>query len=97
MFARYQGGALDEWTARRLRALATPPLARYLLAQPPRYGNRRRPRVRIVRLDVARAGKRAVKAAALLDYGQRRRSLFELELEQSDGGWRVSALYPSGG
>lgn len=95
--ARYQRGPIDELTARRLHEVATPQLARYLLAQPPRPSGVGQARVRIVRLDLTGPAHGPVKAAALLSYGHRRRSLFELQLELMDGSWRVSALYPSGG
>lgn len=96
-FARYQRGPIDEPTARRLHELATPQLARYLLAQPPRRSGVGKTRVRVVRLDLTGPLHGPVKAAALLAYGHRRRSLFELQLELVDGSWRVSGLYPSGG
>lgn len=96
-FARYQRGPVDEPTARRLHELATPQLARYLLAQPPRESGAGQARVRVVRLDLTGPGHGPVKAAALLANGHRRRSLFELQLELAAGSWRVSGLYPSGG
>jgi hypothetical protein len=96
-FARYQRGPIDEPTARRLHELATPQLARYLLAQPPRESGAGQARGRVVRLDLTGSMDGPVKAAALLAYGQGRRSLFELQLELVDGSWRVSGLYPSRG
>ena len=96
-FAHYQRGPVDEPTARRLHELATPQLARYLLAQPPRPSGTGQARVRIVRLDLTGPVHGPVKAAALLAYGQGRRSLFELQLERLGGSWRISGLYPSGG
>lgn len=95
-FARYQGGRLDDTTVRRLRALATPELAAYLLAQPPRPTQPSHARMRIERLDVAGPQDGRMKAAALLAYGNERRSLFEIALESSDDHWRVTELYPSG-
>lgn len=96
-FARYQGGRLDEQTVRRLRTLATPQVATYLLAQPPREGSSPSPRVQITRLDLTGPQSGPVKAAALLAYRHRPRSLFEVQLERLDGRWRVSRLYPSEG
>ena len=97
-FARYQRGPVDEPTARRLHELATPQLARYLLAQPPRAsGAGQEGGARVVRLDLTGSMGGPLKAAALLAYGQGRRSLFELQLERVGGSWRVSGLYPSGG
>jgi hypothetical protein len=95
-FDRYQRGGLDDTTARRLRALATPELATYLLAQPPRATQPSPDRMRIERLDVAGPRDGRMKAAALLAYGNQRRSLFEIALDRSGGRWRVAELYPSG-
>ena len=50
-----------------------------------------------MRLDLTGPVHGPVKAAALLAYDHRRRTLFELQLELVDGNWRVSGLYPSGG
>ena len=93
-FASYQDGPIDEPTLRRLHELATPRLARYLLAHPPRASGAAQARVRVVRLDLTGPTHGPVKAAALLDYGHRRRSLFELQLQLMRGSWRVSGLYP---
>jgi hypothetical protein len=97
VFARYQAGRLDRAAEQRLRALAAPQLAAYLLARPPRGARRFHARVRIERLDLAGPESGRVKAAALLAYGDRRRSLFELALERAGRRWRVTELYPSGG
>ena len=91
-FARYQRGPIDESTARRLHEFATPQRARYLLAQPPRRSGAGQARMRIVRLDLTGSMGGPLKAAALLAYGQGRRSLLELQLERVGGSWRVSGL-----
>lgn len=94
-FARYQGGLVDAPTTTELRALATPDLAAYLIAQPPRSHPRAHTRPRIVRLDLIGPTQGRIKAAALLAYGDRRTSLFEVALQRSGRGWRVAELYPS--
>lgn len=96
-FARYQARRLDEYTTRTLRVLATPELATYLIAQPPRVKAVGPARPRVARLDVTAPARGRVKAAALLAYGNERTSLFELGLERSGTRWRVAELYPSGG
>jgi hypothetical protein len=97
VFARYQAGRVDKTTVVRLRALATSELAAYLLAQPPRRSTRTRGHPRIARLDLTGPLRGRVKAAALLTYGDRRTSLFEVAIEHSGSGWRVAELYPSAG
>jgi hypothetical protein len=96
-FSRYQAGRLDEATVGRLRALTTPELAAYLLAQPPRARQRRREQPRIARLDLTGPARGRMKAAALLGYGRGPRSLFELALKGTGTRWRVAELYPSAG
>lgn len=96
-FARYQARRLDASTTRTLRLLATPELATYLIAQPPRVNPVERARPRVARLDVTAPAHGRVKAAALLAYSNQRSSLFELGLERSGTRWRVAELYPSGG
>ena len=97
VFARYQAGRVDKPTVARLRALATRELAAYLLAQPPSRNSRTRVRPRLTRLDLTGPARGRVKAAALLTYGDRRTSLFEVAIERSGRGWRVAELYPSAG
>ena len=95
-FARYQAGDIDQSAIRTLRALTTPELAAYLLAQPPRGRSPTSTPPRIVRLDLAGPAHGPLKAAALLAYGDEPTSLFELALRRSGARWRVAELYPSG-
>ena len=97
VFARYQASRVDSMTVARLHALATPELATYLLAQPPRRDSRTRGLPRIARLDLTGPMRGRVKAAALLTYGDQRTSLFEVAVEHTGRGWRVAELYPSAG
>jgi hypothetical protein len=94
-FISYQAERLDESTERRLRVLATPQLASYLLEQPPRGRRTAHPRVSVERLELAGPYRGRIKAAALLAYRGGRRSLLELALERTGTRWRVTDLYPS--
>lgn len=95
-FAQYQAGDTDRSAVRTLRALTTPELAAYLLAQPPRGHSPASTPPRIVRLDLTGPRHGPLKAAALLAYGDEPTSLFELALRRSGARWRVAELYPSG-
>lgn len=95
-FAQYQAGDTDQSAVRTLRALATPELAAYLLAQPPRGRSPTSTPPRIVRLDLTGPAHGPLKAAALLAYGDEPTSLFELALRRSGARLRVAELYPSG-